>query len=692
MGKLMYQDWGRLVALTSGTYVVWGAFWAFFYRKFFWDMIGGVLGPVGLIPPSSSDIFVKLTVDFPLFQIFNLLNGLFTLALEYSVPFLENSALNRSHVFKSIFYFWCSFWAILVYQTVDASLFYLFAIDVERLGTFSPLIMFFVDDPTGAAGTRNLLYSAELSGGERPGVSSTVGISQRERPSDLGLTSDKISKSGIYVGALPDWTNESPRDINQRLGAPIAIVGDYVSISPSDTSLGQMDWHSYGLSELPEGTVYAPAIIPSRSLEGDGWTGAMRDALVEKCRNFNRRNITVWLRFAYEMNGEWMAYGLQPEPFITAFRDLASAVHASTNSTFMLWSPNIYGSADATDVGQLRGYEAYYPGTEYVDIAGLSFYSSGEGQTLNTVTPDGTFFSLFSRFHDRYGPSHPVVVSETAAQYHYYIPQSLAHYPADSEVPFDEVSNLTSLTPHDGGASEVQMKAVWAQQLLAVETKNRFPNLTAVSFFNYIKIGNASAEQLNDYRIVGGNATVEDWHRTFFGNQTAYQLGYDDLLIRSSLPAMIRFLFALLFSGLALAVDQLQIGVKHLPADCPFKSQIGDTLAMHYTGMLAADGTKFDSSLDRGQPFKFRLGVGQVIKGPFPFPPPLSRSQKSYLEGWDQGLTDMCVGEKRKLVIPSSMGYGSRGAPGAIPPNADLIFEVELLEIVGKTAPKKEEL
>jgi peptidylprolyl isomerase len=92
----------------------------------------------------------------------------------------------------------------------------------------------------------------------------------------------------------------------------------------------------------------------------------------------------------------------------------------------------------------------------------------------------------------------------------------------------------------------------------------------------------------------------------------------------------------------------------------------GEICVMHYTGWLYENGQKgkkFDSSVDRGQPFEFPIGVGRVIKG------------------WDEGVSTMKVGGKRTLIIPPELGYGARGAGGVIPPNATLIFEVELLSI-----------
>jgi peptidylprolyl isomerase len=106
-------------------------------------------------------------------------------------------------------------------------------------------------------------------------------------------------------------------------------------------------------------------------------------------------------------------------------------------------------------------------------------------------------------------------------------------------------------------------------------------------------------------------------------------------------------------SGLKYVDEQVGSG------DAPAK---GQRVKVHYTGRLT-NGKKFDSSVDRNEAFEFTIGVGQVIRG------------------WDEGVMSMKVGGKRQLIIPADLGYGARGAPPAIPPNAELVFDVELLAV-----------
>ena len=104
-----------------------------------------------------------------------------------------------------------------------------------------------------------------------------------------------------------------------------------------------------------------------------------------------------------------------------------------------------------------------------------------------------------------------------------------------------------------------------------------------------------------------------------------------------------------------LIIEELKVGTGA-------EAVAGQYVSVHYTGWLT-DGTKFDSSKDRGDPFEFPLGAGHVIRG------------------WDEGVQGMKIGGSRKLTIPADLGYGPRGAGGVIPPNATLIFEVELLGV-----------
>ncbi|AQZ14034.1 FPR2 (YDR519W) [Zygosaccharomyces parabailii] len=120
------------------------------------------------------------------------------------------------------------------------------------------------------------------------------------------------------------------------------------------------------------------------------------------------------------------------------------------------------------------------------------------------------------------------------------------------------------------------------------------------------------------------------------------------------------FFFSVVTAG---SLENLQIGITKQAPHCNERAFPGDIVDVHYTGYFRDNNKQFDSSYSRGKPISFTLGSGQVIYG------------------WDQGLIGTCVGEERKIQIPSKFAYGENGIPGVIPPNADMVFDVKLVSV-----------
>lgn len=172
----------------------------------------------------------------------------------------------------------------------------------------------------------------------------------------------------------------------------------------------------------------------------------------------------------------------------------------------MLWAPNIVGtdigpdssvrlssrtSFLPTDFGEFpthqTGYNTFYPGAAYVDLAGLSFYYLGENQENNTPVPAAYFSSNFQSFYDLYSPSHTIVIAETSCPEHYQVPDSLSYLGQDAELP-DGANGVdfTNLTETSGseGETEAQRKGEWFDQLAGNATAESYPQLAAVLWFN----------------------------------------------------------------------------------------------------------------------------------------------------------------------------------------------------------------
>ncbi|BGO95615.1 hypothetical protein NBRC10512_006782 [Rhodotorula toruloides] len=360
-----------------------------------------------------------------------------------------------------------------------------------------------------------------------------------------GLPSNGLLSNGIHLGFLPIWSLEGPTSICSALGSCSAIWGDYWNASPSSYDFEQAGYHIDEIERVVKGDVkgvYAPAVLFSGRM--NEWTDEMSQSLAKTVRGINQRGVKVWLRWCFEMNGGWMSYGLQPSDYITTFRSVTNAIRAATNDTYMLWSPNLW-TGDVDD--PVQGYTPYWPGEDFVDIVGLSFYSFGPEKSLNKPASSSLFHDSFSPFYSLFSPTsssgssnrlkltsaYSLIISETSAPYYYRIPPSSRFYTqagdTDLTAPYPNLTTYEpalATPPYEKSDDELYTKASWLVQMVGNDTAQRFPNLKAATWFNYLKKGNGTAEVLADFRFVGGNETVEGWLRENLGNQTAYEEGY----------------------------------------------------------------------------------------------------------------------------------------------------------------------
>lgn len=195
-----------------------------------------------------------------------------------------------------------------------------------------------------------ILSFLTLASSQSPSASTSASVNTSSvRPlgtrAHHGLKADGMQKNSIYVGVLPDWAHQSPISINQALGKSIAIIGDYIYVTlRGSTPFSQMQYHSPDVIGLKDYSVYAPAIIPNFALTS--WTSEMSTNLAKEAAYFNTRGVNVWLRFAYEQNGEWMAYGQDPDTYKTVWREVATAVrdNPECNSTYMVSLDSVLAS------------------------------------------------------------------------------------------------------------------------------------------------------------------------------------------------------------------------------------------------------------------------------------------------------------------------------------------------------------
>jgi len=312
----------------------------------------------------------------------------------------------------------------------------------------------------------------------------------------LGLSMEHFNTNGISIGFLPAWGESkganTASSLNAILPAPMAVVGAYAQIRASDPNITQIDPYITDLvrSAGPNLPVFALALMPADGL--DSVTPEVAQTIASRMNELNSMGITVWLRYAHEMNGDWYAWGQQPQAFIDSWNMVASIVKNGTTDTYMLWSPNemyAYDNSTATIQG---GYEPYWPGADNVDIVGLSFYHYGGWERLNILEDPNEATSVISRFYDLFAAPYNkhFVLSETGAAY---------TRDADTGV------------PAPGGASEEMIKMTWIEEISGMGLISRFPLYKALCWFEVIKDENAGLGTIvkeEDFRLLTSTSNI----------------------------------------------------------------------------------------------------------------------------------------------------------------------------------------
>ncbi|KAH9812121.1 glycoside hydrolase superfamily [Melampsora americana] len=308
----------------------------------------------------------------------------------------------------------------------------------------------------------------------------------------MGLCPLNLQRNGISIGFLPalgeSVAPNTPKEINAKLPAPMAIMGDYINLESDGPNHSQMDSHFKYIQSLDGNPVWQIALMPYKGLEGV--TPEVADIVAKKMRWINEQGIIVWLRFAHEMNGDWYKWGSQPKLFIEKWKLMFDAVKSQTDNTYLMWAPNSkFGHVDATH----GGYNPYWPGAAYVDIIGLSFYHYGGMDRLNTAPEPGEALKTMKYFADLFSTPNgnkPFVLAETGASY----------------TRSKETGEAAS-----GGASDYDIKYGWIRQLLSKEMAEAIPSLKAISWFEVMKYENAAGNtpiKSEDFRLFMGDGMI----------------------------------------------------------------------------------------------------------------------------------------------------------------------------------------